>query len=56
MIENTVDLGGGCPKGTTVAATILLNERNRKELNDFTLQFNELRQSVHWKGIVVKRG
>ena len=56
MIENTVDLRGGCPKVTISAATILLNERNRKAMNDVTLQFNELRQSAHVKGIVVKRG
>ena len=56
MIENTVDLRGGCPKGTTAAATRLLNERKRKELNDVTLQYNELRKSAHGKGIVVKRG
>ena len=53
--DNTVDLRGGRPKGTTAAATILLNERKRKSLNDVTLQFNELRQSAHGKGVVVKR-
>ena len=42
MIENTVDLRGGCPKGTTAAATRFLNERKRKSLNDVTLQHNEL--------------
>ena len=40
MIENTVDLRGGCPKGTTSAATRLLNEKKRKALNDVTLQYN----------------
>ena len=54
--ENTVDLRGGRPKGTTLAATILLNKRKRKALNDVTLQFNELIHSVHGKGIMVKRG
>ena len=54
--ENTVDLRGGRPKGNTAAATILLNKRKRKALNDVTLQFNELRQIAHGKGIVVKRG
>ena len=43
MIENTVYLRGGRPKGTTSAATRLLNERKRKVLNDVTLQYNELR-------------
>ena len=47
---------GGCSKGTTAAATRLLNKRNRKALNDVTLQFNELRQSAHGKVIVVNRG
>ena len=56
MTEKTVDLRGGCPKGTTAAATRLLNERKRKALNYVTLQFNELRQSAHGKGILVKRG
>ena len=54
--ENTVDLRGGRSKGTTAAATRLLNKIKRKALNDFTLQFNELRQSAHGKGIVVNRG
>ena len=54
--ENTVDLRGGCPKGTTAAATRLLNKRKRKALNDVTLHFNELRQIAHGKDIVVKRG
>ena len=54
--ENTVDLRGGRPKVTTAAATRLLNERKRKELNDVTLKFNELIHSSHGKGIVVKRG
>ena len=40
MIENTVDMGGGRPKGTTAAATRLLKERKRKALNDITLQYN----------------
>ena len=40
MIKNTVDLRGGRPKVITAAATILLNERKRKALNDVTLQFN----------------
>ena len=53
--ENTVDLRGGRPKGTTVAATRLLKKIKRKELNDVTLQFNELRQSAHGKVIMVKR-
>ena len=56
MIENTFYLRGGRPKGTTASATILLNERNRKALNDVTLQYNELRNSAHEKGIVVKIG
>ena len=56
MIENTVDLRGGHPKGTTSAATRLLNERKRKAVNDVTLQYNELRNSAHGKGTVVKRG
>ena len=56
MIENTVDMRGGRPKGTTLAATILINERKRKALNDVTLQYNELGQSAYGKGIVVKRG
>ena len=56
MIENRVDLRSGRPKGTTSAATRLLNERNSKALNDVTLQYNELRQSLHGKAIVVKRG
>ena len=56
IIDNTIDLRGGRPKGTAAVATRLLNERNRKSLNDFTLQFNTLRQSAHGKGIVVKRG
>ena len=56
MIENTVDLRGGRPKGTTADATRLLNERKRKAPNDVTLQYNELRQSAYGKGIVVKRG
>ena len=56
MIENTVYLRGGSSKGTTAAATRLLNERKRKALNDVTLQYNELRKSAHGKGIVVKRG
>ena len=56
MIENTVDLRGGHPKGTTAAATRLLNERRRKALNDFTLQFHELIQIAHGKVILVKRG
>ena len=55
-IENTVDIRGGHPKGTTAAATRLLNKRNMKALNDVTLQFNEFRQSAHGKGIVVKIG
>ena len=55
-IENTVDIRGGHPKGTTAAATRLLNKRNMKALNDVTLQFNEFRQSAHGKGVVVKRG
>ena len=54
--ENTVDLRVGRPKVTTAAATRLLNKRNNKSLNDVTLQFNELIQSAHGKGIVVKRG
>ena len=54
--ENTVDLRGGRPKGTTAAATRSLKKRKRKALNDVTLQFNELRQSAHGKGIMVKRG
>ena len=56
MIENTVDLRGGRPKGTTSADTRLLNGRKRKSLNDVTLQLNDLKQSVHGKGVVVKRG
>ena len=56
IIENTVDLRGGRPKGTTAAATRSLNERKRKALNYATLQFNELRHSVHGKGVVVKIG
>ena len=56
MIDNTVDLRGGRPKVTTAAATRLLNEINRKALNDVTLKFNELIQSAHGKGVVVKRG
>ena len=55
MIENTVHLRGGRPKGTTAATTRSLNERKKKALNDVTLQFNELRQSDHGKGILVKR-
>ena len=55
QLENTVDLRGGRPKGTTAAATRLLNKRKRKALNDVTLQFNELRHSAHGKGILVKR-
>ena len=39
--ENTVDLRGGRPKGTTAAATRLLNKSKKKALNDVTLQFNE---------------
>ena len=35
--ENTADLRGGRPKGTTLSATILLNKRKRKALNDVTL-------------------
>ena len=54
--ENPVYMRGGRPKGTTAAATRLLNKRKRKSLNDVTLQFNELRQSAHGKGVVVKRG
>ena len=45
VIENIVDLRGGCPKGTTAAATILLNERNGKAINDVILQYNEQRKS-----------
>ena len=56
MIENTVDLRVGRPKGTTAADTILLNERKRKSLNDVTLQCNELSQRANRKGIAVKRG
>ena len=40
MIENTVYLRGGRTKGTTAAATRLLNEINRKALNDVTIKFN----------------
>ena len=40
--DNTVDLRGGRPKGTTAAATRLLNKRKRKALNDvMTLIFFE---------------
>ena len=56
MIENTVDLRGGSPKGTTLDATRILNERNRKALSDVTLQYIELRHSAHGKDILVKRG
>ena len=56
MIENTVDLRGCRPKGTTSAATRLLNERKRKALNGVTLQYNELRQSAHGKGIGLNIG
>ena len=56
MIYNTVDLRGGIPKGNTLAATRLLNERKRKALNDVTLQYNELRKGEHGKGILAKRG
>ena len=54
--DNTVDLRGGRPKGTTAAATGLLNKIKSKALNDVTLQFNELRQSAPGKGIMMKRG
>ena len=56
IIENKSYIRGGRPKGTTAAATRLLNEIKRKALNDIALQFNELRQNAHGKGIVVKRG
>ena len=56
MIENTVDLRDGRPKGTTAAATRFLNERKRKSLNDVTLQYNELINIAHGKGILVNRG
>ena len=55
IIENTVDLRGGRPKGTTSASIRLLNEIKRKALNDVTIQYNELRQSSHGKVIVVNR-
>ena len=51
-----IDLKGGRPKGTTAAATRLLNIRKRKAPNDVTLQFIELKQSAHGNGIMVKRG
>ena len=43
IIDNTVDLRGGRPKGSTAAATRLLNGRKKKALNDVTLHFNEFR-------------